>query len=193
MSSGVSAIGSTRPWAPSSRPTQSSAGDVVAEQLPQRDDQQVADGVAVHLAVAGEPVLQHAGPGAAPLVVAAQRGQRHPQVAGRQHAELAAQPARRAAVVGHGDDRGQVVDDVARSARQRRGQAVAAAERDHRLDAVGARVGAHSRPRSRWTTPASYAGARAAGAAISSAIATLRCLPPVQPTATVMNRLPSRR
>ena len=29
--------------------------------------------------------------------------------------------------------------------------------------------------------------------AISSVIATLRCLPPVQPIATVMNRLPSRR
>jgi hypothetical protein len=28
---------------------------------------------------------------------------------------------------------------------------------------------------------------------ISSAIATLRCLPPVQPTATVMNRLPYLR
>ena len=34
---------------------------------------------------------------------------------------------------------------------------------------------------------------RPAGAAISSVIATLRCLPPVQPMATVMNRLPSPR
>ena len=89
MSSGASAIGSTRPCAPSSRPTQSSAVDVVAEQLPERDDQQVADDVAAHLAVAGEPVLQHPRPGPAPLVVAAERGQRHPQVARRQHAELA--------------------------------------------------------------------------------------------------------
>ena len=66
MSSGVTAIGSTRPCAPSSRPTQSSAADVVAEQLPQRDDQQVADGVVVQLAVAGEAVLQHAAPRSGP-------------------------------------------------------------------------------------------------------------------------------
>ena len=41
------AIGSTRPCAPSSRPTGSRPGDGVAEQLPQRDDQQVAHRVAV--------------------------------------------------------------------------------------------------------------------------------------------------
>ena len=42
----------------------------------------------VQLALACEPVLQYAGPGSAPLVVAAQCGQCHPQVAWRQHAEL---------------------------------------------------------------------------------------------------------
>ena len=52
--------------------------------------------------------------------------------------------------------------------------------------------GAHSRPRSRWAVSASSPAARSR-AAISSDIATLRCLPPVQPIATVMNRLPSRR
>ena len=110
--------------------------DVVAEQLPEADDEQVADHVVAHLAVAGEAVLQHPRPGDAPLVAAAERGQRHPQVAGRQYAELAAEPARRAAVVGDGDDRGQVVDhelvDEQPQRRQRGVQPVAAAERDHR-------------------------------------------------------------
>ena len=171
------------------------AVDVVAEQLPQRDDQQVADRVAVHLALAGEPVLEHPRPGLAPLVVAAQRGQRHPQVAGRQHAELAAQPARRAAVVGDGDDRGQVVDDAGAAP-----TAVAARPcpppraTTERLGARPAHVGV--------LTPVPGRGGSASGldaprrgsrAAISSVIATLRCLPPVQPIATVMNRLPSRR
>ena len=94
--------------------------DRVAEQLPQPHDQQVADRVPAQLAVAVEAVLHHPRPGAAPLVVPAQGGQGHPQVAGRQHAELVAQPSRRAAVVGHGDDRGEVVDDAdaARTARR---------------------------------------------------------------------------
>ena len=63
--------------------------DVVAQELPEADDQEVAGDVAAHLAGAGEAVLEHLRPGLAPLVVAAQGGQRHPQVAGRQHAELA--------------------------------------------------------------------------------------------------------
>ena len=197
MSIGVSAIGSTRPgrraagrpsrapstWSPSSshRPTIS--------RLP--------IDVAAHLAVAGEPVLQHPRPGVAPLVVAAQRGQRHPQVAGRQHAELAAQPPRRAAVVGDGDDGGQVVDDQVGDEQAQRlqggGQAVAAAEGD---DGLGAVV----RPSRRSLPPQVAVGRRVRRSpaarsrrAISSVIATLRCLPPVQPIATVMNRLPSRR
>ena len=139
--------------------------------------------------VAGEAVLQHLGPGAPPVVVAAERGERHPQVAGRQHAELAAQPAGRAAVVGDRDDRGQ-----RRRRSGRRRAAAARAERggspwpppsgDHRLGgrrvAIGSlppQVAVHARGRRRR--------ARGAGATISSDIATLRCLPPVQPMATV--------
>ena len=57
---------------------------------------------------AGEPVLQHVAPEPPPLAVVAERGERHPQVAGRQHAELAAQPARRAAVVRDRDDGGEL-------------------------------------------------------------------------------------
>ncbi|HEU4912170.1 MAG TPA: 2-phospho-L-lactate transferase CofD family protein, partial [Actinomycetes bacterium] len=51
-------------------------------------------------------MLRHPAPGAAPLVVAAERGQRHPQVAGRQHPELPAQPAAGAAVVTVADNGG---------------------------------------------------------------------------------------
>ena len=61
----------------------------VVQRLPQRGDEQVADRVAGRSPVAAEPVLDHVAPGAAPVVVAAQRGQRHPQVAGRQDADLA--------------------------------------------------------------------------------------------------------
>ena len=55
-------------------------------------------------------------PGAAPLVVAAQRGERH--AAGRPAAarQLAAQPPARATVVGDGHDGGQVVGVTRRSA-----------------------------------------------------------------------------
>ena len=192
MSIGVSAIGSTRPGRPEQPAHPVERLDVVAEQLPQADDQQVADDVAAHLAVAGEAVLEHPRPGVAPLVVAAERRQRHPQVTRRQDAELAAQPARRAAVVGDGDDGGEVVDDEVVDQPAQRGergvQAVAAAEGDDRLGAV-------------TLTPARGPGATARAAyplvasrrAISSVIATLRCLPPVQPIAIVMNRLPSRR
>ena len=85
-------------------------------------------------------------------VVAGQRGQRHAQVAGRQHLELAPDAAGRAAVVGDGDDGGEVVGDAPQR-RQRGVQAVPAAERDRAhgpVAATGRPV--HSRPRSRCTT-----------------------------------------
>ena len=110
MSIGVSAIGSTRPWAPSSRPTQSRARTWSPSRSHRPTISRLPIDVAAHLALAGEAVLDHVGPGAAPLVVAAQRGERHPQVAGRQHAELAAQPARGAAVVGDGHHGGHLVE-----------------------------------------------------------------------------------
>ena len=163
--------------------------DVVAELLPETDDQQVADDVAAHLAGAVEAVLQDARPGLAPLVVAAQGGEGHPEVARRQDAELGAQPSGRAAVVGHGDDRGEVDREPAQRG-QGRVQPVPAAESG---DAGGSAVrSGHSRPRSRWTGITSYPASRSCRE-ISSVIATLRCLPPVQPMATDMKRLPSRR
>ena len=105
--------------------------------------------------VALEPVLQHPRPGHAPLVVAAERGQRHPQVAGREDAELAAQPARRAAVVGDGHHGGQLVDDGACSSRSADSDACSPWPPPKATTAT-ARSGVrslelrHSRPRSRW-------------------------------------------
>ena len=112
----------------------------VSEQLPQADDEEVADHVVPHLALAGEPVLQHPRPGDAPLVAAAERGQRHPQVTGGQHPELAAQPAGRPAVVGDGHDGGELVegqlgDEVAQCA-ERGEESVPAAEGDGGLGGV---------------------------------------------------------
>jgi hypothetical protein len=69
------------------------ARDRVAEQVPQRHDEQVPDGVPGELMIAAEPVLHHLAPGGAPVVVPAQRGQRHPQVTRRQDTEITAQPA----------------------------------------------------------------------------------------------------
>ncbi len=148
---------------------------LVAGALRQAGEQQVAHGVPGERAVAREAVLEQRLPGAAPVVVAGQRGERHPQVAGRERVELAAQPAARAAVVGHGDDRGEPVGGPAQRLQAGR-QPVTAAEGDH----AG---GVHSRPRSRWTTCTSTPGP-AIRAASASVMATLRCLPPVQPTAS---------
>lgn len=87
--------------------------DVVAELLPQGDDQQIADRVFVQVALGLEAVLDDAGPGLAPVVVAAQRGEGLAQVPRGQHAQFVAQAAAGAAVVGHGDDGGEVAGDPA--------------------------------------------------------------------------------
>ena len=142
---------------------------------------------------AAETVLQEPDPAhvglAGGLCVAGsagEGGQGHPQVAGRQQAQLAAQPAGRPAVVGDGDHRGDV--DVAVGEQPQRGQrgvqAVAAAEGDH-LRAARSRgyslaaqvaVGHAGRPAVALGQPAPRS---------PRLIATLRCLPPVQPTARV--------
>ena len=83
--------------------------DRIAEALPEAGDQEVANGVIIQGTRAPEPVLQHVGPGAPGLVIAAQRRQRHPEVARRQAVELLAESARRPAVVSDGDDCRQMV------------------------------------------------------------------------------------
>lgn len=184
--------------------------DVVAELLPQSDDQQIADRVLVQVPLGLEAVLDDPGPGLAPFVVAAQRGQRLAQIAGRQYAQFVAEPPAGAAVVGHGDDGGEVAGDPAQRG-ERGGQPHAAAEGDHLgLGAPASRFGAaglgppsgapfghrpaqpvqprgtrgHSRPMSRWTTTVSTPSAASRAASFSD-MATERCLPPVQPTAMV--------
>jgi len=122
-------------------------------------------------------VLQDVPPGVAPLGVVAQRGQRHPQVARGEAAELDPQPAGGSAVVRHRDHGGQVARHVPERL-QGGGKAVPTPEGDH------LQPGHHSLPRSRWSVRTAWPAARNRPA-ISSLMATERCLPPVQPTAIV--------
>jgi len=73
----------------------------------------------VQLALAGETVLEHVAPGAAPVGVVAQGRQRHAQVPRRQDPELVTEPAGRPPVVGDRDDRG---DPVGHQAQRRQGR-----------------------------------------------------------------------
>ena len=151
----------------------------VAEQVPQRDDEQVAQRVPAQRAGAGEAVLQDVAPLVAPLAVVAQRGQGHPQVARRQDVELL-----RAAGRWTRRRRPTVTTAVIRSVTQpqrgeRRRQTVTAAERD---DARG-----------RSSLPPQVAVHEDGGDAVAAEqsrqrlarSATDRCFPPVQPTASV--------
>lgn len=173
--------------------------DMVAELLPEGDDQQIADRVLVQIALGLEAVLDDLCPGLAPVVVTAECGERLAEVAGRQDAELLTEPAAGAAVVGDGDHGGEIAGDPAQRG-ERRGQAHAAAECDDlglgATLAGGERGGGsaqppqaqiaagHSRPMSRWTRTVSIPSAASRAASFSD-IATERCLPPVQPTAIV--------
>ena len=118
--------------------------DGVVEQLPDRDDHEVAEGVPGEVARPREAVLQHVAPGVPPLAVVAERRERHAQVAGRQHVELVAEATARSAVVGDGDDGGDAVGEQAQRGQGGR-QAVAATERDD-----AAVVGGDEGPRRRW-------------------------------------------
>ena len=95
-------------------------GDVVSEQLPQGQDEQVSQRVVIELTLSLETVLEHVAPGQAPLGVVAQGRQRHPQVSRRQAVELSAQAPRGAAVVSDGDDGGKPVTDVLQSSKRGR-------------------------------------------------------------------------
>src|SRR5690625_1487785 len=157
-------------------------GNGITEEFPQRDDEEVADGVAIERTGGREPVLEHLAPGDAPVRVGAQRGQGHPQIPRREHVEFLAKPPGGTAVIGNGDDRGDIGGDVPQRL-QARGESVPAAEGD---DLQWALVGTvhYSRPRSRWRV-CTVSPVPRSRRAIASVIATERCLPPVQPTATV--------
>ena len=152
MSSGARAIGSTRPWAPSSRPTQSrpstwspsSSQSATMSRLPTAC-WSISPSLANRCWSTRAQVPPHS---SSPQSAA----ERLPQVAGRQAAELLAQPARGAAVVGDGDDRGQ--------ARRRPGAAPpgrrpARGRRRARRRLARRARSPHSRPRSRWSARAS--------------------------------------
>ena len=53
---------------------------MVAEQLPQRDNQQIADRVVMQISAALEPMLENISPRTPPFVVTAQGRERHPQI-----------------------------------------------------------------------------------------------------------------
>ena len=112
-------------------------------------------------------------------VLVAQGGQGHAQVPGGQHAQLAAQPPAGPPVVGHRDHRRQAGGDPPQR-RQRGVQAVSPAQCDDLETLI-----VHSRPTSRWLTCTSMPPRSRNRPPICSAMATLRCLPPVQPTASV--------
>lgn len=127
--------------------------DVIAELFPQGDDQQIADGVFVQVALGLEAVLDDTGPGLAPFVVAAQRRQRLAQITGRENAQLVTQAAAGTAVVGHGDDGGEVPGDPAQRG-ERGGQPHAAAEGDDLgLGAAAAWLGPARRDRLGGSVP----------------------------------------
>ena len=167
-------------------------GDGVAEGVHEAGEQEVADGVPGERAGAAEPVLHELAPARARRIVGRERGQGHPQVAGRQQAQLPAQPARRAAVVGHRDHGRDLVGEQA-DGRQRGVQPVPTAQRHDPGHSRPRSLRRHSRPRSRCATLTRTPSVPSSLRAISSLMATLRCLPPVQPMETVRYRLPSRR
>jgi len=114
-----------------------------------------------------------------------ERDEGHPQVPGGQGAQLISQSAGRAAIIGHRHHRGEVVGEPPQRTETRR-QPMATPEGYDPWSGSGSCIVAahHSRPRSRWTTVTSAAPSRSRDE-ISSAMTTLRCFPPVHPTAIV--------
>ncbi len=156
-------------------------GDRIGQHLGQACQHQVADRVSGQGAVAAESVLQDGRPQLSVRTVRCQGRQGHSQIAWRHDAEFVAQPARRTAVIGDRHHRGDVGGQPPRRG-QRCVQAVPTAQGD---DALAIRW-AHSRPRSRCSTRTDSCSLSPSSCTKASAIATLRCLPPVQPIATVI-------
>ena len=174
--------GTTRPAAPRSRPASSSAAREIAERFGQTDDDEIAERVTRELA-GREPVLERGRPRS---VVAREGDETLAQVTRRRDAEIAPQPARRSAVVGDADDRGERRGVVPCGA-QRDRETVSAAECD---DVLRGRLSRHVRR----PGGAPRCGDRGDGTVATSCspIATLRWRPPVQPNAIERYDLPSR-
>ena len=192
----TAAIGSTRPCAPEQPADPVEARRPGPEQLPERDDEQVADGVAGELARrwrtgAGATSLhvrpQSSSPQRAASAIRRSPGGRTPSSARSRPLDPPSSATVTTAVSRSGDL------PRARCRRWRPGPWPPPERDDVEAGASRSGLGRHSRPRSRWTTRARSPVLAGAAAASSSAMATLRCLPPVQPTASVTKRLPSRR
>ncbi len=156
IDTGSSVAGSTRPTAPSRRPASSSAAVRSPSVSASPTSIEVAERVVGELART-EPVLERGGPR---TVVGRERDEARAQVAGRGDVEIAAQPARAAAVVGDAHDRGDLVRVLARSRAQRDRQAVPSAQRDD--------ARSHVRRRGRRPGGARRCGSRARGTARAS-------------------------
>ncbi len=151
--------------------------DRIGKHLTEARQYQVADRMTGQCAAATEPVLNDRRPQSAVRAVRSQGRQRHSQVTGWHHVEFAAEPSGRTAVVGN-RHHGRHMWAEPPGRRQGGVQPVPSTE--------GHDPRRHSRPRSRcstWTVSPSPPCNRSASA---SAIATLRCLPPVHPMATVI-------
>ena len=130
----------------------------VAGDLSEGGDEEVAEVVALEGVAGAEAVIEELGQ---QVFFFAEGDHAVAQVAGREHVEVFAQAAGGAAVVGDGDDGGQVGDldggagragdsDVAAQAAQQRGEAGAAADGDH-AQGTRVRLGRRSEESSRWT------------------------------------------
>jgi len=139
--------------------------------VPERHEDEVAKRVPLDVARSAESVLEDP----CPQALLRERSKSHPEIAGRGYAQMCAEPATGATVIAGADDgRGLNPDSTQGSQRDR--EAMASTQGDD--------GGRHSRPRSRWTTTDSIP-CLVSLPATSSVNATLRCLPPVHPTATV--------
>ena len=167
----LEAVGQHATTCPQDQAQAIQAGHEIACLLPEGHQNQIAECVALDIAGSSEAVLQDTGP--QPFL--RQGGECHPQIARWRDAEMGPQPTARPSVVAGADD-GDGLDPQEPQRTQGHGQSVASPERHDRPG--------HSRPRSRWTTTDSMPWAESR-AATSSARATLRCFPPVQPTAMV--------
>ena len=163
--------------------------DRIAEHLGQSGQDEIAHRMPGKCADTAEAMLNGPSPVDYLGFVRRESCQRHPEVSRRDDAEFGAQPARRTTVVGDRDHGGDV-DRQASDGLERGEQSVPAAERDD-----GRPLGClpramcrftHSRPRSRCTMLTEMSSSEPKRLARASDMATLRCLPPVHPTAIVM-------
>ena len=137
-------MGSTRPTAPTRSATVAKAATGSLQLVHQTGDEQVADRMPGEGATAAEAMLEQAGPHRLVGCQSGERGQGHPQVAGREQPQLVADAAGRPAVVGDGDNGRQLAGELPQRG-QRGVQPVPATQGDHAQAADGVRCLTHGR------------------------------------------------